>query len=240
MKDRSCEKTYLKSELVSLVHRLEALDPKFRFDPEYLPSARSTSREVLLTDKQMEDLFILYQNYNVYRSENERKAAEAFRDYLKMRNEYEVKLLHNNAMIDEINDIRKRIKELKTQAIEDKCLMKFLVTFKLYKEKPIGVKSEKSKCTPSSVMGRAGQDDVPLLPWPPRSPDIIPCDFFLWGYVRDKVYVPPMPTTLQALKERIAAAVTDIHGNMLLNVWTELDYRWDVCRVTKCAHIEHL
>ncbi|GBN69730.1 hypothetical protein AVEN_88080-1 [Araneus ventricosus] len=239
-KDRSCEKTYLKSELVSLVHHLEALDPKFRFDPECLPSALSTSREVLLTDKQMEDLFILYQNYNVYRSENERKAAEAFRDYLKMRNEYEDKLLHNNAMIDEINDIRKRIKELKTQAIEDKCLMKFLVTFKLYKEKPIGVKSEKSKCTPSSVMGRAGQDDVPLLPWPPRSPDIIPCDFFLWGYVRDKVYVPPMPTTLQALKERIAAAVTDIHGNMLLNVWTELDYRWDVCRVTKCAHIEHL
>ncbi|CAL1274082.1 unnamed protein product [Larinioides sclopetarius] len=100
----------------------------------------------------MEDLFVLYQNYNVYRSENERKAAEAFRDYLKMRNEYEVKLLHNNAMIDEINDIRERIKELKTQALEDKCFMKFLVTFKLYKEKPKIVKAEKSKVTPSKVI----------------------------------------------------------------------------------------
>ncbi|GBM36378.1 hypothetical protein AVEN_176071-1 [Araneus ventricosus] len=57
---------------------------------------------------------------------------------------------------------------------------------------------------------------------------------------KDKVYVPPMPTTLQALQESITAAVTDIDGNMLLNVWTELDYRWNVCRVTKSAHIELL
>ncbi|GBM90309.1 hypothetical protein AVEN_148622-1, partial [Araneus ventricosus] len=75
---------------------------------------------------------------------------------------------------------------------------------------------------------------------PPRSPDITPCDFFLWGYMKEKVYVPPMPTTLHALQERITAAVMDIDGTMLLNVWMELDDRWDVCRVTKGAHIEHL
>ncbi|GBM27289.1 hypothetical protein AVEN_208448-1 [Araneus ventricosus] len=76
---------------------------------------------------------------------------------------------------------------------------------------------------------------------PPRSPDLKPCDFFLWGYVKDKVYVPPMPTTLQALQERITAVVTDIDGNMLLNVWMELDYSWDVCRVTIVGpRIEHL
>ena len=28
---------------------------------------------------------------------------------------------------------------------------------------------------------------------PPRSPDATPCDFFLWGYVKDQVYVPPLP-----------------------------------------------
>ena len=28
----------------------------------------------------------------------------------------------------------------------------------------------------------------PNMPWPPRSPDITPCDFFLWGYVKSKVY----------------------------------------------------
>ncbi|GBM86310.1 hypothetical protein AVEN_248207-1 [Araneus ventricosus] len=97
-----------------------------------------------------------------------------------------------------------------------------------------------SRELPHRWIGRAGLDDAPLLSWPPRSPDLTPCDFFLWGYVNDKVYVPTMPITLQALQERITAAVTDIDGNMLLNVWSELDYRWDVRLVTKGAHIEHL
>ena len=26
----------------------------------------------------------------------------------------------------------------------------------------------------------------------PRSPDATPYDFFLWGYVKDQVYVPPL------------------------------------------------
>ncbi|GBM21813.1 hypothetical protein AVEN_29247-1 [Araneus ventricosus] len=54
------------------------------------------------------------------------------------------------------------------------------------------------------------------------------------------VCVLPMPTTLQALQECITVAVTGIDGNMLLIVWTELDYRWDVCRVAMDAYIEHL
>jgi len=29
--------------------------------------------------------------------------------------------------------------------------------------------------------------------WPPRSPDITPLDFFLWGYVKDKVFSTPVP-----------------------------------------------
>ena len=40
-------------------------------------------------------------------------------------------------------------------------------------------------------IGRAAKGDNHLLPWPPRSPDLTPCDFFLWGFVKDSVYVPP-------------------------------------------------
>lgn len=72
------------------------------------------------------------------------------------------------------------------------------------------------------------------------SADFLFIDFLMWGYVKDKVYVSPIPTTLEVLKERITAAVTYIDRNMLLNVSTELDYRWNVCRVTKNAYIEHL
>ena len=45
---------------------------------------------------------------------------------------------------------------------------------------------------------------------------------------------------LADLKARIIAAVKTIDAPMLTRVWQELEYRIDVCRVTRSAHIEHL
>jgi hypothetical protein len=42
------------------------------------------------------------------------------------------------------------------------------------------------------------------------------------------------------LKARIITAVKHIDAPMLTRVWQELEYRIDVCRVTRGAHIEHL
>ena len=67
-----------------------------------------------------------------------------------------------------------------------------------------------------------------------------PCDFFLQGYVKDQVYVPPLPASIPELKVRIRTAIETITADMLQTVWNELDYRVDVCRITKGAHIEHL
>jgi len=41
-------------------------------------------------------------------------------------------------------------------------------------------------------------------PWPPQSPDITPLDFFLWGYVKDKVFSTPVPdiTNLEGKNNR--------------------------------------
>jgi hypothetical protein len=69
--------------------------------------------------------------------------------------------------------------------------------------------------------------------WPARLPDLTPCDFFLWGYVKDRVYVPPLPRDLPELRLRIMDAVANIDVHMLERVWQELDCRIDVCRVTK-------
>jgi len=72
------------------------------------------------------------------------------------------------------------------------------------------------------------------------TPDATPCDFFLWGYVKDQVYVPPLAASIPELKVRIRTAIETITADMLQTVWNELDYRVDVCRITKGAHIEHL
>jgi len=39
--------------------------------------------------------------------------------------------------------------------------------------------------------------------WPLYSPDITPPDFFLWGYLKDRIYGNPRPRTLDQLKENI-------------------------------------
>jgi hypothetical protein len=42
------------------------------------------------------------------------------------------------------------------------------------------------------------------------------------------------------LKARIIAAVKNTDASTLTRVWQEPEYRIDVCRVTRGAHIEHL
>ena len=61
---------------------------------------------------------------------------------------------------------------------------------------------------------------------------------FLWGFVKDSVYVPPLPMSLKELRDRITQALQTITADMLHRVWDEFDYSVDVCRVTQGAHIE--
>ena len=48
--------------------------------------------------------------------------------------------------------------------------------------------------------------------WPPRSPDLTPCDFFLWGYLKSKVYTSP-PATIDDLIQQIEREVEAIKRN---------------------------
>ena len=45
--------------------------------------------------------------------------------------------------------------------------------------------------------------------WSPASPDMNPCDFFLWGVMKDKVY-KPMPVIMDKLKEKIINVFNEI------------------------------
>ena len=42
--------------------------------------------------------------------------------------------------------------------------------------------------------------------WPTRSPDLNPCDFFLWGYLKQRVY-SPLPKNVDELKANIEREV---------------------------------
>jgi hypothetical protein len=75
---------------------------------------------------------------------------------------------------------------------------------------------------PQRWIGRTSNEDSALIPWPPRSPDLTPCDFFLWGYIRDKVYMPTLPRDLPELRQRIVAAFDTIDVDTLQRVWQKL------------------
>ena len=54
--------------------------------------------------------------------------------------------------------------------------------------------------------------------WPPRSPDMTPLDFFLWGYVTDQVYSTRV-IDHDDLKARIRAAIATVDIDILRRVW---------------------
>jgi len=57
-----------------------------------------------------------------------------------------------------------------------------------------------------------------------RSPDLTVCDFFLWGFVKDNVYVPQLPKALPELRERIDTEIGKVTQDMLGRVWWEWEY----------------
>ncbi|GFW16627.1 transposase [Trichonephila clavipes] len=63
--------------------------------------------------------------------------------------------------------------------------------------------------------------------WPPRSCDLTPLDYFLWGYVKSLVYADK-PQTLDHLEDNIRRVIADIWPQTLEKVienWTSrLDY----------------
>jgi hypothetical protein len=99
------------------------------------------------------------------------------------------------------------------------------------------------QCSPSAQLlssasceqnGYYAAQDLALLFWPRRSPDLTPCDFFLWGFVNETLYVPHLPTTLDDLKEpyQICSEFS------LLRLWDEFSYRLDVVRAAGAGQIE--
>ncbi|GBL78223.1 hypothetical protein AVEN_217354-1, partial [Araneus ventricosus] len=74
--------------------------------------------------------------------------------------------------------------------------------------------------------------------WPPRSPDMKRLDFFLWGYIKQRVYATPH-STLQELRNRITDACASMSPVMLYNVHREVQSRVQMCIVAEEHHFEH-
>jgi len=75
------------------------------------------------------------------------------------------------------------------------------------------------------------------VPWPPRSPDLSVCDFFLWGYLKNKVYTTRL-RTLDELKQRIQDEIHSIPAEMLQRSMRNLNSRFQECIRTGGRHLK--
>ncbi|GFU33220.1 DUF4817 domain-containing protein [Trichonephila clavipes] len=93
---------------------------------------------------------------------------------------------------------------------------------------------------PNQWIIRKELPDKACATWPPRSLNLTACDFYLSRFIKDCVYIPPLPSDLSDLKHRMEADDGRISSDTLKKVWDEFVYRLDWRHVTNGTHIEHL
>ncbi|GFT72903.1 putative DD41D transposase [Trichonephila clavipes] len=75
--------------------------------------------------------------------------------------------------------------------------------------------------------------------WPPRSCDLTPLDYFLWGYVKSLVYADK-PQTLDHLEDNIRRVIADIRPQMLEKVIENWTSRLDYIRASRSCHMPEI
>lgn len=85
---------------------------------------------------------------------------------------------------------------------------------------------------PGRLISRNGD-----IPWPACSPDLTAPDFFLWGYLKLKVFEANPPRTRDELKERIQQEINNIPLDMLRRVMGAFTKRLEECVRNEGRHL---
>lgn len=77
------------------------------------------------------------------------------------------------------------------------------------------------------------------VPWPPRSPDLNPLDFFLWGHLKSIVYSSPV-VSLQNLRQCIENGIENIRQmpGVFERVRQSMRRRVDACVLNRGGNFE--
>ena len=75
------------------------------------------------------------------------------------------------------------------------------------------------------------------FPWPARSPDLSPLDYFLWGFLKDKVF-SIAPSEISDLKTTVRSVIEAIDSGTLQTVIANFAIRIEKCIVAMGGHFE--
>jgi len=77
------------------------------------------------------------------------------------------------------------------------------------------------------------------ISWPASSPDLTPCNYFLWGYLKAEVF-KHCPRTLQTLKYAICLEVAHIPHDMLDRVMRNIRICLQQCIDKNGHHLQYI
>ena len=80
---------------------------------------------------------------------------------------------------------------------------------------------------------------IPLrgdIGWPARSPDLNPCDFFLWGYLKSKMYIN-RPRSIEQFKDAIRQKITAVPHEMTRQLIDNFCERLRQCVENNGSHL---
>lgn len=98
----------------------------------------------------------------------------------------------------------------------------------------LNVREHLNNSFPDSWIGRGGP-----IPWPARSPDLTPVDFFVWGRAKELVYTTEISTRAELI-ERIQEAFQTMKREIQLKITTtEVRNRCRRCIRNNEGHFEH-
>jgi hypothetical protein len=83
-------------------------------------------------------------------------------------------------------------------------------------------------------IGRGGP-----VSWPPRSPDLTPLDFYVWGTMKQLVYSTPVESEVDLIGRIVAAAAVIQENNKFEDVRQSMSARFTMCNRVGGGHIEH-
>lgn len=102
-----------------------------------------------------------------------------------------------------------------------------------------GASPHRKKEVQEWLKAKFGKRFIESHQWPPRSPDLNPCDYSLWGTLKHRAY-NPRPKNIEELRENIEREFRNFKKTDLKPIFSNLKKRLELLEIQKGGHFEHL
>ena len=102
-----------------------------------------------------------------------------------------------------------------------------------------GATSHTSHASIAEIQSFFGDSVISKGLWPPRSPDLTPSDYFLWGYLKGRVY-RNKPRTVDALKANITKEIETVTADVLARTFQNMVRGVQSCLDANGGHFQDI